>query len=42
MHGIQLIEFDYSDFAFGSGKRLKRIASEDTKIIGMKLKAYIP
>lgn len=41
IHGIQLIEFNYSDFAFGSGKRLKRIVSEDAKIIRSKIRSYL-
>ncbi|MCA6066571.1 hypothetical protein JI747_005225 [Chryseobacterium sp. RG1] len=38
---LELIEFDYSEFAHTNGKRLLRNKDEDEKIIREKLKKYI-
>lgn len=41
-NGLDLIEFDYSEFGHTKGKRLLRNKVEDEKIIREKLKNYIP
>lgn len=40
-NGLDLIEFDYSEFGHTKGKRLLRNRKEDEKIIKEKLKNYI-
>ena len=37
-HGIQLVEFDYSDFEHTKGKKLIRKREEDLKVVRMRLK----
>lgn len=39
-HGLQLIEFSYSDFKYDSQKRILRNASFDEEIIRQKLKDF--
>jgi very-short-patch-repair endonuclease len=40
-HGIDLIEFDYSEFEHTRSKKLHRIIESDTKVIYKKLKKYL-
>lgn len=40
-HGIKLVEFEYSDFVVGSGKRIVRDETRDLNIVRKKLMLFI-